>query len=52
MPKKAAVEVQERDPNAYDQKPVAQLVIAWSVVGIPLAWAVYETLLRALALFR
>lgn len=36
----------------YDQKPVARLVISWAVVGVPLLWAVYQTLLKSLALFR
>jgi hypothetical protein len=35
----------------YDQKPVARLVISWAVVGIPLLWAIYQTLLKSLALF-
>lgn len=36
----------------YDQKPVARLIISWAVVGLPLLWAVYQTLLKSLALFR
>ena len=36
----------------YDQKPVARPVISWAVVGLPLLWAVYQTLLKSLALFR
>ena len=35
-----------------DKPPVARLVISWAVVGPPLVWAVYQTFLKALALFR
>jgi hypothetical protein len=31
---------------------VVPLVFAWLVVGIPLAWGVMQTLLKALVLFR
>ena len=30
----------------------ARLVVMWVVVGIPLLWGVYETLQKALQLFR
>ena len=30
----------------------AQVVAAWLLVGIPLAWGVYKTLLNALKLFQ
>lgn len=32
--------------------PVARLVVSWAVVGLPLLWAIYQTFLKALALFR
>jgi hypothetical protein len=35
-------------PHGYS----AQLVAAWALVGIPLAWGVWMTLQNALALFR
>ena len=28
-----------------------QVIIAWAIVGIPLAWAVYMTFTKVLALF-
>jgi hypothetical protein len=31
---------------------ILKLVLAWSFVGIPLAWGVVQTLLNALKLFR
>jgi len=31
--------------------PVARLAVAWLVVGIPLIYGVYETLLKAVKLF-
>jgi len=30
----------------------AKLILAWGLVGIPLAWGVVETLLAALKLFQ
>jgi len=33
-------------------KSALYLVLAWSFVGIPLAWGVIQTLLNALNLFR
>ena len=32
--------------------PVARLVIAWVLVGVPLAWGVLQTFLKALPLFQ
>ena len=29
-----------------------QLILGWGFVGIPLAWGVYETLVKAVALFK
>jgi hypothetical protein len=34
------------------KSPVAVIVLAWLLVGIPLAWGVYNTLLNSLNLFR
>lgn len=31
--------------------PVARLLIAWVIVGVPLAWGVAQTFLKALPLF-
>lgn len=28
------------------------LLVAWTIVGVPLAWGVYNTLLNSLKLFR
>lgn len=32
--------------------PVLRLVISWAIVGVPLLWGVYQTFIKALALFR
>lgn len=32
--------------------PVLRLVISWAIVGLPLLWGVYQTFIKALALFR
>jgi len=32
--------------------PVLRLVLAWGFVGIPLVWGVYQTVVKAWALFR
>lgn len=32
--------------------PVLRLVLAWGFVGIPLVWGVYQTVIKAWALFR
>lgn len=36
--------------EARDETPTFRLVLAWSVVGIPLLWGVIQTLMKALAL--
>lgn len=36
------------EPNSTDK---TKLALAWSFVGIPLAWGVFMTLRNALALF-
>lgn len=38
--------------NIDRQTPPALIWIAWVVVGIPLAWGVYETVVKASALFK
>ena len=39
-------------PTAPASGKLLLLVISWSWVGVPLAWGVFETLQRSLALFR
>ena len=39
-------------PNPSSKDPTLLLALAWSFVGIPLAWGVYETILKSLALFK
>lgn len=43
-------------PNRPADRPAAgsplALVVAWTVVGVPAAWGVLQTLLKSLALFR
>jgi hypothetical protein len=34
------------------KSPVAAIILAWLLVGIPLAWGVYNTLLSSMNLFR
>jgi hypothetical protein len=31
--------------------PALRLALSWAVVGIPLAWGVYQTVLKSLPLF-
>jgi hypothetical protein len=31
---------------------VVELIVAWALVGLPLGWGVWQTLRRALDLFR
>jgi hypothetical protein len=33
-------------------RPVLRLVVAWALVGIPLAWGVSQVIRRSLDLFR
>lgn len=35
-----------------DQTKLWHLVLAWGFVGIPLAWGLYETLAKAMQLFK
>ena len=39
-------------PDEPRKSPVILLVIAWTFVGIPLAWGVYQTFIKSLALFK
>jgi len=41
-----------RDPEDVSDANVVKLALAWSFVGIPLAWGVYETLANAVLLFQ
>lgn len=38
--------------GAYDPATRLKLTMAWLFVGIPLAWGVYQVVVKALALFR
>ena len=40
------------ETEAPPKTPVWVLALAWGFVSIPLAWGVYETLLKSLPLFR
>lgn len=40
------------DGNQVKKDYTVQLVLAWLLVGIPLAWGVWKTLLNALKLFQ
>jgi hypothetical protein len=39
-------------PNETKTSSVASIVVAWVVVGVPLGWGVYNTLLGAMKLFQ
>lgn len=39
------------EPVSGRSSPVA-VAIAWLAVGIPLAWGVFQTLMKSLALFK
>lgn len=36
----------------HPELPVARLAISWILVGVPLAWGVFQTFLKALPLFQ
>ena len=38
--------------ESSSSKPVARLAIYWFIVGIPLAWGVWKTLVKLPALFQ
>lgn len=39
-------------PTAPNRSSWVLVVVAWTLVGIPLAWGIYRTLLTAVKLFR
>ena len=39
-------------PTAADSGPGGSAVLAWLFVGIPLAWGVSQTFIKALTLFK
>lgn len=41
----------EAPSRGENRPPVVRLIIAWTLVGVPLLWGVSQTLVRALALF-
>ena len=41
----------EKQPHAQAGAWV-QVAVAWTLVGVPLAWGIYKTLEKALVLFR
>ena len=40
------------DANAPKKSYTVQVVLAWLLVGIPLVWGVWKTLLNAMKLFQ
>jgi hypothetical protein len=38
--------------NPATRSPIAQLIIYWTVVGLPLAWGIWKTLVKLPALFQ
>ncbi len=40
------------DTGAQDQMVGLKLVVAWAIVGVPLAWGVWKVVLNALKLFK
>jgi uncharacterized membrane protein len=40
------------DTRAQDSMLGVKLVVAWAIVGIPLAWGVWKVVLNALKLFK
>jgi hypothetical protein len=40
------------DTGAQDPMIGVKLVVAWAIVGIPLAWGVWKVVLNALKLFK
>jgi hypothetical protein len=39
-------------PNETKKSSVVSILVAWVVVGVPLGWGVYNTLLGAMKLFQ
>ncbi len=47
------VTLEDSPPSeAYEGRPMGQLAVAWAVVGIPLAYGLIATIIKALPLFR
>jgi uncharacterized membrane protein len=40
------------DTGAHDPMLALKLVVAWAIVGVPLAWGVWKVVLSALKLFK
>jgi hypothetical protein len=40
------------DAGAQDSMVGMKLVVAWAIVGVPLAWGVWKVVLNALKLFK
>lgn len=40
------------DSERPAQSPIGLLALAWGFVSIPLAWGVYETILKSIPLFQ
>jgi len=43
---------EENRAAAGKQTPAIAVAFAWLIVGIPLAWGVYQTFIKSLALFQ
>ncbi len=47
------VTLEDSPPSeAYEGKPTGQLAVAWAVVGVPFAFGLIATIIKALPLFR
>jgi hypothetical protein len=42
----------EADAGPHDSMLGIKLVVAWAIVGVPLAWGVWKVVLNALKLFK
>lgn len=43
----------DRAPETSDAAPATPaLIVSWLVVGLPLAWGIYQTVQKSLALFK
>lgn len=48
--RKEAVKM-EKEPQEH-KTPVIQLILSWAFVGIPLAWGISMTVIKAMKLFK
>lgn len=48
----AATEARGTPPTPVRPTSAARLAFAWALVGVPLAWGVYQVFLKSLDLFR